>query len=488
MQRAMVVALVVDCAIALATGTAKGETHASAPAGGGAPAMDVTVDLAAGEVRANATRIPIPLQHAKLPGDADVLVESIAIGQGKHVVRVRVPVKGEPANVAWEAILGPGKAEPNIAGLTGPTGGDPGERTGKAVQVVGGGGEASFVLVGETREDLTLCGQSATLLDPMAVYPADLSLRPATVQRLSAEAQSSARPIAATDAGPASSAPLARLLVARGSSVPGSRGAELTDGDLRTAWSERRPGVGQGEFVVMAAPRDVPISRMRVVVAPQGTTPPNGAAPKTFYLVTSAQTFAVELPDGAWSRPGESYEFAFPEPIDASCVAIVLDAAQTRDLRHPDVGLTELLAYSEFDVPGAGLGDVAKALSGDRRNAAAPVLERAGDGALAAVEGAYDGLDARGRALAIDVAAAHDRCDEAAPLLGRALCEKDGHAAPRKARGRLDDAARRAPAPVLAEALPATTRRREACIAPALAAIAPQVAAAPIADALSRHS
>ena len=96
-----------------------------------------------------------------------------------------------------------------------------------------------------------------------------------------------------------------------------------------------------------------------------------GAAPKTFYLVTSAQTFEVTVPEDAWLKPGESYEIAFPRPIEASCIALVLDSAYTRAAAHPQVGIAELVAYSEFDAPGATLADVAKKLSSDRGVAAA---------------------------------------------------------------------------------------------------------------------
>ena len=139
------------------------------------------------------------------------------------------------------------------------------------------------------------------------------------------------------------------------------------------------------------------------------------------------------------------------------------------------------MAYSEFDAPGATLDDVARALSGDRKIAAAQVLERAGDAALAAVERAYDGLDARGRALAIDVAASHDRCEQAAPLLANALCEKEGEA-PRKAHEKLERCA--GAAQVLAERL-RTDPRSRACVAPTLAALAPESALEPIADAIA---
>jgi hypothetical protein len=459
---------------------APAETTASVPAGGGVPALDVKVDLAAGAVLANGARIPIPLDRSQLPADRDVIVEPFAIGQGKHVVHVRIPVKGDAVGTAWEALVAAGRPTPLFSGLTGLSAGDPGERTGKAVQFVPNG-STGFVLVGDVREDLSICGQTQTLLDPLAVYPASMELRPATVQRLSPEQQASAQKVVATDKGAQWTAPLARLLLARGSSVPGSRGAELTDGDVRSAWSEKRPGIGQGEFVVMAAPADVPISTMQIVVTKTGPRVSNGAAPSSFFLVTNTQAFEVTLPEDASLKPGESYEIAFPQPLTTSCIALVLDSAYTHGQAHPEVGIAELAAYSEFDSPGATLEEVAKKLSGERGVAAAQVLERAGDDALGAVEKVFDTLDERGRALAIDVAAAHERCDDAVPLLARGACTKGGQAA-HKAHQKLERC--RSAALLLAKRLQEDPVTR-GCIAPTLAAIAPQEALDPIADAIA---
>jgi HEAT repeat protein len=459
---------------------AMAETHGTAAPGGGLPGLDVKVDLAAGVVDANGARVPIGLDRALLPGEADVAVEAIAVGLGRHVVHVRIPSRESASGVAWEAIFAGGQRAPIFAGMTGLIAGDPGERTGKAVQTVANGA-TSFVLVGDVREDLSLCGQSVTLLDPLALYPGSLALRPATVQRLSSGQQLDAQKVVATDKGPRVDASLAKLLVARGSSVPGSRGWELTDGDPRSSWTEKRPGAGQGEFVVMAAPPGVPIARMQVVVSPPDSRAANAAAPRTFYLVTSTQTFEVTMPEDASQKPGESYEIVFPRPIEASCIALVLDTAFGRGLAHPDVGLAELVGYSEFDGPGATLEDVASKLSSERGIAAAQVLERAGNGALSAVEGTFDALDPTGKARAMDVAAAHDGCEEAAPLLARGLCEGQGEA-PRKAREKLDRC--RGAAPALAKRMQEIASSR-ACIAPTLATIAPDDALDPIADAIA---
>jgi hypothetical protein len=159
----------------------------------------------------------------------------------------------------------------------------------------------------------------------------------------------------------------------------------------------------------------------------------------------------------------------------------VLNDAYSRGLPHPQVGVAELVAFSEFDAPGATLKDVAKKLSSDRGSVAAQVLERAGAPALAAVEQAYGELDARGRAHAIDVAASHDGCVEAAPLLARGLCETAGEA-PRKAREKLERC--KGAAGVLAARMVQDAPSR-GCLAPMLVTLAGPDALEPLADAIA---
>jgi HEAT repeat protein len=452
-------------------------TQVSAPAGGGLPALAVRVDLANRTIDAGGSTIPIGLDPAQIPPESDISAEVIAIGNGRHVVHVRVPSR-DSAGVAWEAILAGGHA-PVFAGLTGLTSGDPGERTGKAIEVRPNG-ESSFVLVGDVREDLGICGQAVTLLSPEALYPASLELRPATVQRLRPEAQASAVEVTAVEKGAEPDPPLVPLLVARGSSVHDDRGAALTDGDVSTSWSEQRPGVGQGEFVVMGVPSEVPIARLQIAIRPADGVA--GAAPRTFYIATHAATFRVVLPADGWSKPGKTFEVTLPRPVETSCLALVLDTAYARGEAHPQVTVSELVAYSEFDAPGATLADVAAKLSGPRATAAAQVLERGGRGSLQAVAKVYDTLEPRGRALAMDVASSQDKCEDAVPLLSRGLCEVEGQA-PRKALEKLQRC--RSAAPALAVALRDDEPHR-ACIAPVLAELAPADALGPIADAMGR--
>jgi HEAT repeat protein len=472
-------------AVVLAAPAVAAQTQGQAPAGGGLGPLNVQVDLKARVVHANGASIPIDPQA---PAD-EAAVDVVDIGGGKHVVHVRVQATGAgPTDKAWEAILAADKGT-LFADLTGYVYGDPPERWGTAVQVVPNGA-SRVVFRGALREDVGIPGLDMTLLDPQALYPS-LDFRTATFQRIDAGRREGAQAISAVDKGPSPALPLAQLLVAKHSSVPVapasgggpidvSRGSELTDGKLDTVWSENRPGMGQGEFVQMAAPHDVPISRMQIVVAPPKPDP-NGAAPKRFFLATESQLFEVTMPDDAWLKPGEAYEFTFPQPIQADSIALILSDAYMRGLKHPDVSIAELYAYSEFDGAGKTLDDVAKKLTSERGDAAAEVLKRAGPGALGAVERQYDGLEQRGRARAIDVAASHARCDEAAPLLARGLCEKSGQA-PRKAREKLE----RCPGAttVLVAKLRDDASSR-ACVAPTLATIAPLQALEPIADALA---
>jgi hypothetical protein len=474
------VAVVLIAFITFAPRNAPAATKMALPSGGGLGPLNVTVDLASGSVSANGLNVPIGLQHDLLPPAAEVVIEDVPIGQGKHVAHVRIPEKDAGSDgPAWEAILAAGRSEPIFAGRTGLVTGDPGERRGSAVQIVPKGG-VDVVVIGDLREEVNICGRTDTLLEPRGL-DANLKLRNATFQRLSPQQIAEADQLSAIDKGHVLDAPLAQLLRATHSSVgPDSVGNELADSNPATMWTEQRPSTGYGEFVLMAAPKDVPISRMEFVV-----TPPNpsssAASPTNFYLVTSSQTFVVDMPADGYKKPGQAYAIDFPTPIQTSCLALVLGDAYARGLPNPDVGVAELVAYSEFDQPGASLADVAKQLSGNRGEAAKALLQRAGPAALAAVEGVYDKLDEQGKARAIDVAASHPRCEEAAPLFAQGLCEPHGQAS-RKSRLRLEGC--KGAGPALEKKLREDATAR-ACIAPTLAGIEHDKALVPLADVMA---
>jgi hypothetical protein len=272
----------------------------------------------------------------------------------------------------------------------------------------------------------------------------------------------------------------------------------LTDGNPTTTWAEARPGVGQGEFVEMSAPEEVPITRLSVVLAPPAPTgapaaPPTGTdgasaaavAPRSFFLVTAKQTFAVTLPEDGRMHPGSAYDIALPEQVRTSCLALVLDdAAYDHGRPHPEVTIAELYAYSMFDDPGASLDAVARALDGGgaRAEAARGVLARAGAPGFVAMASAYDKLDAPGRNLAIAVATSAPSCSASAPLLIRAMSDTDREVR-RKATDKLQNPlCGKASVPSLVKALDDAALREN--VAPLVASLAPGLALEPLARAM----
>lgn len=456
---------------------ARASTEAVSPPAGGLGAIAVTVDLAAGVVRYNGASLPIALDRKLFPEARDVNVTVVMIGD-KHVVHVRIPAKTDAVDkIAFEAVIAASGVL--FSGLTGLVEGQPGDRTGVAVQIEG------TLLVGDVREDLRICGQDTTLLSPRGLDPKTMTFVGAGFQRLPSSQRAGAQLIVASANASPTDPPLAQLLVVAGASTAIGSPASLVDGDPKTAWAEGRPSAGAGEFVLFRGPGEVPLTRVTLTIAATPTSA-TGAAPKKFFIVTDARTYAVTMPQDAWLYPGSSYDVVFPEPVRGSCMAIVLDEAYARGQAHPEVTIAEVTAYSEFDAPGATLDTVAKALSGGgtRADAAAGVLKRAKNG-LDPVLHVWSSLDASGRALATDVALTAP-CETSAPLLIRAMGDADREVA-RKGRGKLERCGRAA-GPALVDALKEPDFPRRILVAPLLATVAPSLALAPLADALGQGS
>ncbi len=461
----------------------------NAPPGGGLGALTVSVDLTQGVVVANDLKIPIDLDRALFPDERDVVVESLVIGGGRHVVHVRLPAKGAsgvPRFLGWDAIVAAGEKEPLFAGTTGLAKGEEGERTGTAVRLFPRDDGGRDVVIGDIHEDTRICGEEITLLSPRGISGKRMAFAQASVQRLPQKRMDAATRLMAHPKRGAADAPLAHLLVGTGTSAPSDDGGLLTDGDVSTFWhhEERageRVGAARGEFVVMSAPYDVPIARLAVVVAPP-SPPPEGGAPKSFFLVADAATYLVTLPESAWAHPGEAYEITLPAPLKTSCLALVLDESFAPDAAHPDVGMAELYAYSALDAQGATLEKVAAALSDPQEfDAAVGILSRAGGQALEAVTHVYPKLDARGRAAAIDIGSASAACEDLAPLLVRGLDDSDEHVM-QKAEAKLERCGKRV-APGLAKVVlsDASSRVRAA---PLLALLDPAGALDPLAHVM----
>ncbi len=347
-------------------------------------------------------------------------VAVVPIGQGRHAVHVRIPVGVR----AWETVLAaPSRgAQPKIVfnDWTGLVKGQDGLRSGPIVQVSEAMADGTRrIVIGEQREDLTLCGRPAALRPKMLVAKS-LELKAARMHRLSVQERSAATRIGATrlegewKPGP----PLLRA-VAASSAASGTNPAALTDSDLETTWAEGRGGSGRGEFAVLQATPEVGIRAFEIVIRPPTETPANGVAPDEIYLATPKRLFHVSMPEDVWGVPGARYSVKLPEPVRTDCVALVTHSAQGegKDMR---VSFAEISAESELG--SQSISELVAALaSGDARAvAAAAVLRNLGDPAFGAVAKAFDGLDEGGRRVALDVVD-HAPCKTSVPVYVRAL-------------------------------------------------------------------
>lgn len=417
---------------------------------------------------------------SKLPGPGTL--EVVPIGDGKRIVHVRVPLENA---TAWEAIVSGNPSGPIVfSGKTGLLQGQDGERTGQMVQIFDDG-PSKVVMVADVREDLRICDQTMTPLSPRVLDPKTLELRGATVPRLSRAQRAEAKEIVATAHAGTLDPPVARLLVALGASSALTAPQNLVDGNPSTAWAEARGGDGHGEFVLLRAPNEVPISRLAIVPSPAAASAAKTAAPRRFYLVTPDRTIAVTMPEDAALHPGRAYDVALSEPIKSSCLSLVLEDAYTQGQSKPDVTIAELYAYSELEAGGAAIDAIARELGvgGARAQAAAGILKRAGADGAKAVLGAIASLDPAGRGLAVEVASSL-ACDEGAPVLIAELADRETELA-RRARTKLERCGKSA-AQALALALASNDFATRARVAPILGSVAPSAAIDPLVNAMGQ--
>lgn len=352
----------------------------------------------------------LPLPEDVRPLLARARLTTVPLAGGRAVARVELP--GDAPEAAWVMLLAAplaGKgSEPLIvwSGWTGVIRGEHGEERSAAVLAEPLPGGAVRVLVGERRTDVTLCGRP-TLVGARALDPGTLELtRGASVQNLGAAERAAAIKLTAERARgaptPASEVRLLRATAA--SSAVEKKFATLTDGDLATAWSENKIGDGRGEFVSLATAPEVGITSLDLVVRPTEEVP-DGAAPRRLYLATTDALFEVTLPEDAWQKPpGTRYAVKLPAPLHTSCLAVVLDEAFAPTGKSvARVTLAEIEAHTDFD--GATPEALAGALAGggERSQAAAALLARAGGAGVQAAMGVYEKLDDAGRLLAASV-------------------------------------------------------------------------------------
>ncbi|MFO0758162.1 MAG: HEAT repeat domain-containing protein [Byssovorax sp.] len=431
-------ALAVPLVLAAPPAFADGALSLVSPAGHGQQALAIQAENGAIRARVCAADpcsadggalLPLPEEARSLLGHGRAA--SIELEGGKRLVEVVLPQDpaGPPEGGAWVMLLAAplaGKgSEPLVvwSGMTGVPRGEVGEQRSAAIVIEPTGDAKSGarrVLVGERRDDLGLCGRP-TLVSVKVVDPATFELgRGATVQNLSAAERDKAIALPVdrlgSDARPGSPVRLLRATAA--SSAVDKKLAALTDGDMSTAWSENKSGIGEGEFVTMASPAEVGITAIDLVLRPTADIE-GGAAPRHLYLATPDRLFALTLPEDAWKQPpGTRYGVKLPEPLRASCVALVLGDAFAKPgksdpndpaaAKLPRVTVAEIEAHSAFD--GATVEGLAAALvtagerGDDRARAAAALLSRGGAPAIQALMAAFAKLDERGKELAIAVA------------------------------------------------------------------------------------
>ncbi|MBE7478921.1 MAG: hypothetical protein HS104_02870 [Polyangiaceae bacterium] len=479
MRRALVL-LAVLCASKEASAQKLRPVVAHAPAGDRQPAL--SVGFAADETLRAATcpgaRCPLDAgMNLELPPEAKALggrakLAVVRIAKARRLVTVEIP---DPSRSrTWHAVVAApvdGSAEPKtlFRGWAGLVEGEPGGRRGPMVQRGDPNADGTWsIVIGEQREDLSICGRPA-VLSPKLVAP-DLTLKPAKVQRLGSAERAEAKQIAAKKLAP--DAPLQgyRLLRAIGASSAVGDPAALTDGKPETTWAENKGGDGRGEFVLMDAPSQLPIHGFELVVRPPGSAPEHGVAPADFWLATTRGLIHVTLPEDAWKEPGARFEIALDAPLTSDCLALVTESAQgaTKESR---VTFAELTARTEFDQSTMEALVGALAGGGARAEAAGDALRALGPAAFEPIAKAFGTLDEGGRRVALAVID-QAPCSAAVPLYMRALTGPFA-AQRRHGRDRLrrcgDDAAE-----ALDKALRSASPRLRPLLASELSLIAPE--------------
>lgn len=377
--------------------SSKGQGQAELRAQFEASALRVTACASTNCAQGNSQQVPVPAEVVPLLGNATLT--AVQLGQGRQAILAQVPVPG--GEKSWQALVAAaadGSAQVKVlwSGMTGWVEGEIGERHGPTISIRG-----NTVLIGDTREDIQLCGRS-TILSARAVVPGDLSLRPAKVQQLSTSERAAAPKLvaqAATGAVPTGS-PLRAVAASSAVGSPQS----LTDGHPSTFWGEHRGADGRGEFITLRATKDLGLSGIELQVHPGTTAPATGAAPKELWLVTDDAVYQVTLPDKAWQANAPRLRIEFPATVHTSCMALVLERGQEiKD--DSQVILSELWGITTL---------------GEDWEKVVAQLDRGGEFATAAVEALIYGGEAAHAALVV----AWPQLGEAGRLLGLAVLDQ----------------------------------------------------------------
>jgi HEAT repeat protein len=347
-------------------------------------------------------------------------IQPLVLDSEHRIGHVTIPLSAERT---WEAIIGAsaGQAEPVVAfaGFTGMLQGEDGQRSGDVVWVRDDE-KGQRVLVGRAREDVQLCGRP-TLLEPR-LLDKDLSLRSVKVQQLSLDERRAAPVLEAVrlTGGPTPGGNALRALAA--SSALGDPGA-LTDGSDASTWAEARGGDGRGEFVVLRPLSGVNLVGLELLVRPSGDVSALGAAPKTLWVATRNALFRVEWHEDAWKAPGTWYRVELPAPVQADCLALVLEQGYG-ERAETQVTLAEVRGIGDLQLLDPAALVARLSTPGEAGIAVVPALLQSGVAGLDAVLGAFDALDATGRSRALAVLE-NAPCERTAAAYAKLLDDSD---------------------------------------------------------------
>ena len=411
----------------------------------------VAASCASAPCSAGAVSLGVPTELRGKPARAEV----VALGAGRRAIVVTVTDGGRTFQAVVAAPLAAGAPNVLFAGLVGLLKGEDGTRSGPLVQISEPDADGTrHVLVGEQTEGVSLCGRP-TILAPQLLNPQTLQLHAAKVQRLSVSERNAARQVNArrlADDEPSHAAHSVLAALAASSAVGAPQA--LTDGNPETTWSEDVGGDGKGEFVVMHAPPELPISSVELTIRPKLATVADGAAPERLFLAGAHDVIAVTLPEDAWKNPGARYSVALDPPLQGSCLALVLDSSfdpsKTAKVSVAELSVVSDLSASELPALVARLAG-----GGQRAEAAKALLVAGGPPAFTAIAQAFDGLDEGGKRVALDVLD-QAPCELSAPVYVSALTGKID-AQVRHAQGRISRCAA-AGGEALAQALAKTDK------------------------------
>jgi len=349
------------------------------------------------------TEVPFPAELRPAIPSAQFSVVGIGEGRRAIVASLQDPHSARSWSAVLVAPLTGREVDVIFAGITGLSAGEEGTRRGKRVEISPPDESgARRILVGDVQEDVSLCGRP-TLLAPEVLSSADLKLHPAKVQRLSVEEREHARAVSALRVASTEPAPagVSVLRAVAASSAIGSPGA-LTDGNPETTWAENRSGSGRGEFVLLNAPPELPVSGLDVLIRPPLAKLENAVAPREFWLASSHELVHVTMPEDAWKFPGAHYSVKLEPPLQGDCLALVTESAFDENPKAR-VTFAEVSAESEFDAASVPALVAALAGGGERAQAARAVLRALGPPGFDAVALAFDTLDEGGRRMALDL-------------------------------------------------------------------------------------